>query len=548
MRVHNGGEYPAVTFANLKSLYSRRADRLRQLAVDNPLGDYLNFAAELAQAQQHALHDNPLELDLSEALAQGAASGKPPLDLSVFPRSEHWRKLLTSLIAELRPQAPEHILAVLDNLEKASAHELELMADALLNREFGKVGSEKAPFLWAALSLYWAQMASLIPGKARAEYGEQRQFCPVCGSIPVSSMVHIGTVNGLRYLHCNLCESEWHVVRVKCSNCEQTRDLNYWSLDSEQAAVKAESCGDCGTYLKILYQEKIRRSKRWPTIRLRWCWTPAWKKKASAAAASIRSCSRRVTARPRSRGAGPAISERASGIRPGELLRLGHNAPSERNHDVKHPGKIDRGRRAGDGAGGLRQQRRHQTGGTATGHQADRDAARATAAACAGRNPARAAGAERVVAEGKITFELPPGFSDQTLNSGIINDNTSTIQRFLDGKSRQSAVSSEVIPPDDMKLNTSDKMLKELAQSAIMVLAERYQNIQTIKEENFTVGKQKFRRVDTEQTVNGQKVVSTLVLTVFNKRVVTLQMLSPAKTPEVHQALVQRIIDTLAVK
>jgi len=43
---------------------------------------------------------------------------------------------------------------------------------------------------------------------------------------------------------------------VKCSNCEQTRDLNYWSLDSEQAAVKAESCGDCGTYLKILYQEK----------------------------------------------------------------------------------------------------------------------------------------------------------------------------------------------------------------------------------------------------------------------------------------------------
>ncbi len=81
-----------------------------------------------------------------------------------------------------------------------------------------------------------------------------------------------------------------------------------------------------------------------------------------------------------------------------------------------------------------------------------------------------------------------------------------------------------------MKLNTSDKMLKEPAQSAITVLAERYQNIQTIKEENFTVGKQKFRRVDTEQTVNGQKVVSTLVLTVFNKRVVTLQMLSPAKT------------------
>ncbi|SQI29098.1 formate dehydrogenase accessory protein FdhE [Serratia plymuthica] len=149
----------------MKSLYSRRAERLRKLATDNPLGDYLNFAAQLAEAQHHALHDNPLQLDLTEALQQGAASGKPPLDLSVYPRSEHWHRLLGSLIAELRPQAPEHILAVLDNLEKASAHELELMADALLNREFGKIGSEKAPFIWAALSLYWAQMASLIPAR-----------------------------------------------------------------------------------------------------------------------------------------------------------------------------------------------------------------------------------------------------------------------------------------------------------------------------------------------------------------------------------------------
>ncbi|MFC0228946.1 formate dehydrogenase accessory protein FdhE [Serratia aquatilis] len=247
---------PPLLFANLKSLYTRRAERLRQLATDHPLGDYLNFAASIAQAQNNACHDNPLVLDLGEALTQSAASGKPPLDASVYPRSEHWHKLLASLIAELRPQAPEHVLPVLDNLEKSSAHELELMASALLNGEFGKVGSDKAPFIWASLSLYWAQMASQIPGKARAEYGEHRQFCPVCGSMPVSSMVHIGTVNGLRYLHCNLCESEWHVVRVKCSNCEQTRDLNYWSLESEQAAVKAESCGDCGTYLKILYQEK----------------------------------------------------------------------------------------------------------------------------------------------------------------------------------------------------------------------------------------------------------------------------------------------------
>ncbi len=67
---------------------------------------------------------------------------------------------------------------------------------------------------------------------------------------------HITNINFSFKLHCNLCETEWHVVRVKCSNCEQSGKLHYWSLDDEQAAIKAESCDDCGTYLKILYQEK----------------------------------------------------------------------------------------------------------------------------------------------------------------------------------------------------------------------------------------------------------------------------------------------------
>ena len=86
---------PPLLFANLKSLYRRRVERLRQMALNNPLGDYLNFAAQLAEAQHNALHDYPLTLDLSEVLEQGATSGKPPLDVSVYPRSEHWHLLLT---------------------------------------------------------------------------------------------------------------------------------------------------------------------------------------------------------------------------------------------------------------------------------------------------------------------------------------------------------------------------------------------------------------------------------------------------------------------
>ncbi|WP_075182434.1 formate dehydrogenase accessory protein FdhE [Pantoea sp. 1.19] len=248
---------PPLLFPRLKNIYSRRAARLRQLAEKNPLGDYLRFAAVIASAQEIVLYDHPLQMDLHPRLRESAASGKPPLDIHTLPRSAHWQQLLHSLIAELKPEMSGQALAVLENLEKTSAPELEAMASALFNEDFAQVSSDKAPFIWAALSVYWAQMAALIPGKARAEYGEQRQFCPVCASVPVASVVHMGTQHGgLRYLHCNLCESEWHVVRAKCTNCEQTGNLHYWSLESENAAVKAESCGDCGTYLKMLYQEK----------------------------------------------------------------------------------------------------------------------------------------------------------------------------------------------------------------------------------------------------------------------------------------------------
>jgi FdhE protein len=247
---------PPLLFPRLKNLYHRRAERLLQLAQENPLGDFLRFAALIAHVQEVVLYDHPLEMDLTARIKEAAAQGKPPLDIHTLPRDKHWQKLLQSMIAELKPEMSGPALAVIENLEKASDTELEEMASALFASDFASVSSDKAPFIWAALSLYWAQMANLIPGKARAEYGEHRQFCPVCGSIPVSSVVQIGSSQGLRYLHCNLCESEWHVVRVKCSNCEQSRDLHYWSLDNEQASVKAESCGDCGTYLKILYQEK----------------------------------------------------------------------------------------------------------------------------------------------------------------------------------------------------------------------------------------------------------------------------------------------------
>ena len=56
---------PPLLFPRLKNLYNRRAERLRELAENNPLGDYLRFAALIAHAQEVVLYDHPLEMDLT---------------------------------------------------------------------------------------------------------------------------------------------------------------------------------------------------------------------------------------------------------------------------------------------------------------------------------------------------------------------------------------------------------------------------------------------------------------------------------------------------
>jgi len=239
--------------ADLPRLYRQRADRLRQRAADHPFADYLNFVAGVVDAQLRVLQAMPLDRDLRPPTTDAVT---PPLAAARLPRAPYWRQVLRRLIEELRPTASPTVSRVLDSLAAAGDEALEQQAQALLAGDVAAVGSDRAVFIWTALSLYWAQLAGRIQGQARAD-GGQRQCCPVCGGAPVASIIKgIGNVPGLRYLHCSLCESEWHMVRAICSNCEQTDDLVYWSLDERESAVKAESCGHCASYLKIVFQDR----------------------------------------------------------------------------------------------------------------------------------------------------------------------------------------------------------------------------------------------------------------------------------------------------
>lgn len=247
----NSYETPAVLFANPKNLYQRRAKRLRELAKEHPLADYLLFAANIVESQLNTLEKNPLEKQNLEN-----PTGVEPLNAKTFKRNSIWREYLSEILHDTKPKANEQVGTTIESLEKASIAELEQMADQLLAEEFNLVSSDKAVFIWAALSLYWLQLAQQIPHASRMENTENIHYCPVCGSAPVSSMIHIGSSQGLRYLHCALCESEWNLVRAQCTNCNGHDKLEMWSLNEELALIRAETCGSCESYLKMMFQEK----------------------------------------------------------------------------------------------------------------------------------------------------------------------------------------------------------------------------------------------------------------------------------------------------
>jgi FdhE protein len=253
-------ETPALRLPARAALFGDRAARLRQLADGHPMEGYLALMAEVADAQHGALAQMPpVPLPAPGVLDQCRAHGMPPLNSQTHHRERAWCDVLRRMLRVLSGRTEGEAQRVIVRLEGERDELFEAQASKLLaGIRFG-LDPARAPFIGAALQVYWVHMVDILGAQTFAPI-DAASVCPACGSRPVASVVRTGgREGGHRYLHCSLCSTEWHMVRIKCSHCESTEGVHYHGIEGSGLAVLAESCDACGTYLKILNRDKEPR-------------------------------------------------------------------------------------------------------------------------------------------------------------------------------------------------------------------------------------------------------------------------------------------------
>lgn len=251
------GEIPFIYMPARTGVFHDRAARLRQLAEGHTMKDFLLFMATLSDAQQAALAKFPnVDLPDEDQLSLCREHGMPPLSVQSWPRDPAWQVALKQIISEVMAAATPASRETLTHLQGMDSPALEIFASAILSGNFEEIDLGAAPFVAAALQVYWTHMATTLGTQAFGA-SDISNLCPACASPPSASILRIGgKENGLRYLSCSVCSTQWHMVRVKCTNCESTKDIAYYMIEGSSGAVKAESCDECGTYLKIMYMDK----------------------------------------------------------------------------------------------------------------------------------------------------------------------------------------------------------------------------------------------------------------------------------------------------
>lgn len=250
-------EAPAYRLPDPRQLFSNRAQRFESLAKDHQLGDWLRFLARLSEAQHDAIQHLPaIPLPTAAELSLANTHRMPPLSAATLTRPAAWQDVMRQLATTLKTHAPEATQEALAALAATDSTTLEAMAQRLLSGEPAPGDTLLLPFVAAALQVLWTHLASQLQAQ-QLQALDAQGVCPCCGSLPTISVLRsTGAIENLRYLHCSLCNTEWNVPRATCTACGDDKSVALHEIEGSQGLVRAETCDECKSYLKILAPEK----------------------------------------------------------------------------------------------------------------------------------------------------------------------------------------------------------------------------------------------------------------------------------------------------
>ena len=259
--IKSSSEPPHVSAPDAANIFSRRAARFEQLAAGHSLGDWLRFLGAISRAQHAALQALPApELPDVAKIAFAREHRMPLLPAQSWSRPVAWHDCLRQIVAAIAPDAAPPARNDLARLATLDAAALEALAERVLHTELYGEDAALLPYVGAALQVLWTAGAARL-GVSEIAALDVPGVCPCCGFLPVASVIRtVGEVSNLRYLHCALCNTEWNLVRLKCSACDVTEGVTYKALQDESGkendSIRAETCESCKSYLKIAYAEK----------------------------------------------------------------------------------------------------------------------------------------------------------------------------------------------------------------------------------------------------------------------------------------------------
>ena len=239
------------------SLFRSRAQRFVALAARHELAEYLRFLAGLAETQHRIQEELPVPDPPSEELrARARELSLPPLPRDRFTFEPVFAETLARLLAYVTAaDMPPPARVALQRLTNADIATREHMVRAVLANSLPIETLAEHVYVAAALQVHFARLAAQLNPDRLVPIG--KAGCPVCGGLPACSLV-VGwrRAQATRFCACALCGTLWNYVRIKCTLCGSTKSISYQQIEAGSGTVKAETCGTCHGYVKILHQQE----------------------------------------------------------------------------------------------------------------------------------------------------------------------------------------------------------------------------------------------------------------------------------------------------